>query len=135
MAVSAAEGDTHQLESRRWQTYRKTGSLLTSRHLPMSVLTVLGPFWFDAGGAKPRERISLLTARAIFINIVHSLDIDSFRKLYASFYGWKGAAIIRSDQIMAATLSRAKRSCKMLLMGGFRKSSRRSSCREMRSGS
>ena len=61
-----------------------------------SVLTVLGPFWFDAGGAKPRERISLLTARAIFINVVHSLDTDSFRKLYASFYGWKGAAIIRS---------------------------------------
>ena len=135
MAVSAAEGDTHQLESRRWQTYRKTGSLLTSRHLPMSVLTVLGPFWFDTGGAKPRERISLLTARAIFTNVVHSLDTDSFRKLYASFYRWKGAAIIRSDQIMVATLSGAKRSCKMLLMDGFRKSSLSSSCREMCSGS
>ena len=29
-------------------------SLQTSLHFPMLVLTVLGPFWFNAGGAKPR---------------------------------------------------------------------------------
>ena len=55
MTVSAAESDKHQLESRRWQTCRKTGSLQTSPHLPMLALTVLGPFWFNVGGAKPRD--------------------------------------------------------------------------------
>lgn len=94
MAVSAAESDTHQLESRRGQTYRKTGSLLTSRHLPMSVLTVLGPFWFDAGGAKPRDNyggnFTCLTARAILINVVHSLDTDSFVNCMRRFIAGRG---------------------------------------------
>lgn len=32
-------------------------SLQVSPHLPMSVLAILGPVWFDVGGVKPRDMV------------------------------------------------------------------------------
>ena len=53
--ASTAESGKHQLESRKWQPCHKTGSPQTSLCFPMLASTVSDPFWFAAGGAKPRD--------------------------------------------------------------------------------
>ena len=116
------------------------GLLSQLQHFPMLALTVLGPSWFDAGGAKPTDMawFSLVWTYVSSIEVVHSLDTDSFVNCMHRFIARRGQPEqIRSDN--GGNFVRGEKELRNAIdrwnQEVIRKSSRSSSCREMCSGS
>ena len=91
--VSTVGGDKLQSESKRWQTCLRIESLQTNPPSITSESTVLVNFWFVEWRSKVKRYhvlFTCLTTRVIHIEVVYSLDTDSFINSMHRFIARRG---------------------------------------------